>query len=409
MRIALMGSRGIPARYGGFETLAEELGTRLVERGHEVTAYCRVPHVDHEGSTYRGVRLVKLPTVRRKHLDTIVHTALSSTHALGQRYDVVLMFIAGNSPLSWIPRLAGQRVILHLDGLDWQRAKWGGLARHYIRWCEGLAPVMPDAFITDSAVVAEYYRDRFGRSPDAVIGYGGDVAQVPPGETLARFGLEARRYVLFVGRLVPENCVHHLVEACRNLDHGFRCVVVGDAPYQQEYIADLKRMAGPSTLFTGYVFGRDYRELAGNAYVFVEPSEVGGMHPAIVEAMALGNCVVANGIAENRETVGGAGLFYDGGRGGEALKPVLARLLEQPGEVERFREMALRRASEGFKWDQVVDQYEELFEQVRSRAVRREPSPASARAPWLPSTATRAPAFPPIDPGIVTPGRERRG
>jgi glycosyltransferase involved in cell wall biosynthesis len=374
MKIALMGSRGIPAAYGGFETLAEELGVRLAARGHDVTVYCRAPFVQYEADTYRGVRLITLPTVRRKHLDTITHTALSAVHALSERYDIVLMFIAGNSPLSWIPRLANQRVVLHVDGLDWRRAKWGMLAQQYIRWCEGLAPVLPDAFITDSPVVAQYYRDRFGRSPDAIIAYGGDLSYVPPGETLTRFGLDARRYLLFVGRLVPENCVHHLVEACRELDHGFRCLIVGDAPYEKEYIARLKRMAGPSTIFTGYVFGSAYRELSSNAFLVVEPSEVGGTHPAIVEAMGMGNCVVVNGIAENRETIGNAGIWYDGTEGSRALQAVLERLLQSPGEAERLRGLARQRVSQRFQWDRIVDQYEALFERVlvRDRAAIRE-------------------------------------
>jgi glycosyltransferase involved in cell wall biosynthesis len=377
MRIALMGGRGIPANYGGFETLMEELSVRLAARGHEVTVYCRVPHIQYAGSRYRGVRLVKLPTLHHKYLDTIVHTTLCAVHALTQRYDLVLMMIAGNSPISWIPRLAGQKVVLHVDGLDWQRAKWSSCARRYIRLCERLAAWLPNYFITDSGVVAAYYRDRMDRAPDALIGYGGHLGQVEPGDTLARFGLEPDRYVLFVGRLVPENCAHHLVEACQTLDHGFRCVVVGDAPYEEEYIDRLHTLASPNTVFTGYLFGQGYRELCSNAYLVVEPSEVGGTHPAIVEAMALGNCVVVNGIAENRETIGEAGLTYDGQRGSAALRLVLDHLLERPEEVERFRRRAREYASQHYRWRHIVDQYEAFFKRclgseagVEAQAVR---------------------------------------
>ncbi|HZS93491.1 MAG TPA: glycosyltransferase [Chloroflexota bacterium] len=407
MKIAMMGSRGIPAGYGGFETLAEELSVRLVERGHDVTVYCRVPHVSFDGNTYRGVRLVKLPTVRRKHLDTIAHTGLSAAHALSQGYDIVLMFIAGNSPLSPIPRIVGQRVVLHVDGLDWRRAKWGGIARRYIQWCETLAPILPDAFITDSAVVAEYYRDRFGRAPDAVIGYGGDATRVPPGETLANLGLEPRRYLLFVGRLVPENCVHHLVEACRDLDGGFRCVIVGDALYQEEYVSYLKQIAGRSTLFTGYVFGKGYRELASNAFVFVEPSEVGGTHPAIVEAMAMGNCVVVNGIAENRETIGDAGLAYDGERGSSSLEAVLRQLVESPSLVESYRRLARDRARQRFQWELIVDEYEELFERIRGLRDDRAPAGANAR-PQLVQTAGGT-VLRPLEAAVASQRKERAG
>ena len=368
MRIALMGGRGIPANYGGFETMMEELSAHLAARGHDVTVYCRVPHIQIAGNRYRGVRLVKLPTVRHKHLDTIVHTTLSALHALGQGYDLVLMVIAGNSIVSWIPRLAGQKVILHVDGLDWRRAKWGAWAARYIQAAEHLALRLPNAFITDSQVVSAYYQNRFQRAPAAVIAYGADIGRLPPGETLSRFGLEPRRYVLFVGRLVPENCVHHLVEACQGLDSGYRCVVVGDAPYQADYIAHLRRLAGPSTLFTGYVFGQGYRELCSNAYLFVEPSEVGGTHPALLEAMALGNCVVANGIPENREALGDAGLVYDGRLGSAGLKPVLDHLLASPHTVDAYRARALAHADAHYRWEQITDRYEELFGRILRKA-----------------------------------------
>lgn len=364
MRIAIMGGRGIPANYGGFETLMEELSANLVTRGHDVTVYCRVPHIRYADAQYRGVRLVKLPTIRHKHLDTLVHTTLSALHALGQNYDLVLMVIAGNSLVSWIPRLAGQKVILHVDGMDWRRAKWGPWAKRYIQTCERLALTLPTHFITDSPVVSAYYQNRFHRTPDGVIAYGADIGPLPAGETLSQFGLTPRRYILFVGRLVPENCVHHLVEACQSLDSGFRCVIVGDAPYEQEYIEYLHHLAGPATVFTGYVFGQGYRELCSNAYAFVEPSEVGGTHPALLEAMALGNCVVANGIPENREAMGDAGLVYDGSRGAEALRQVLDQLLASPALVERYRQRAQQYAHQHYQWEHITDQYEALFQRV---------------------------------------------
>ncbi len=364
MKIALMGGRGIPANYGGFETLMEELGAHLAARGHAVTVYCRTPHISYTGTHYRGVRLVKLPTLRHKHLDTLVHTTLSAMHALGQGYDLVLMVIAGNSLVSWIPRLAGQKVLLHVNGLDWQRAKWGRWAGRYIRLAERLALHLPNAFMTDSEVVATYYRNRFERAPDAVIAYGADIGRLPPGATLAQWGLQPRRYILFVGRLVPENCVHHLVEACRRLDSGFRCVIVGDAPYQADYIAHLHSLAGPNTLFTGYVFGQGYRELCSNAYLFVEPSEVGGTHPALLEAMALGNCVIANGIPENRESIGAAGLTYDGSQGSASLQPLLEQLLAAPHTVETYRQLALAHAAARYRWEEITDQYEALFMRI---------------------------------------------
>ncbi len=363
MKIAMIGTRGIPASYGGFETCAEELGARLAARGHDVTVYCRSHHIQYAEPMYRGVRLVKLPTIANKYLDTITHTTLSTLHALGQRYDVVLMFIAGNSPVSFLPRLAGQRVVLNVDGLDWKRQKWPPPAKRYIQFAEWLATKLPDSVVTDSKQVREYYRERWN-AETTYIAYGADVERAAPGEFLAKFGLEPRGYVLFVGRLVPENCAHHLVNAFKQLRTDMPCVIVGDAPYANAYIQELKASAGRNVIFTGYLFGQGYRELSSHAYAFVETSEVGGTHPALLEAMAFGNCVVVNDTRENLETLGDAGLQYSGARGAEHLAQVLQELLDNPTRAEEYRCRAQERVKKYFSWDVITDEYEALFKRM---------------------------------------------
>jgi glycosyltransferase involved in cell wall biosynthesis len=279
---------------------------------------------------------------------------------------VALYFIAGNSPVTWIPRLVGTKTILNVDGLDWKREKWPPLAKKYIQLAEYLATRLPTRCLTDSQVVQAYYQDRFGVALP-VIPYGSDVEIVPPGNTLAQFGLEPDKYILFVGRLVPENCAHHLVEAFEGLDTDFKCAIVGDAVYAADYIADLKARAqkDPRIVFTGFVFGQRYYELGSNAYAFVETSCVGGTHPALLEAMGFGNCVVAHDTAENRETIADAGLVYDGGMGGESLRRELHRLLTDPERVEEYRKRARQRAQRYYTWEAVTDAYERLCYQVR--------------------------------------------
>ncbi|GAB4564348.1 MAG: hypothetical protein Kow0047_14020 [Anaerolineae bacterium] len=246
MRIALPGTRGVPASYSGFETCAEKLGSRLAARGHEVTVYCRPHHVTYRGDTYRGMRLVRLPTIANKHLDTIVHSFLSSCHALTQGYDV---------------------------------------------------------------------------------------------------------------------CLYLLVEAFQGLDTDMRCVIVGDAPYAEGYKAYLRELAtrDPRVVLTGYQFGQAYHELGSNAYVFVETSGVGGTHPAVLEAMAFGRCVVVNDTPENLETIGDAGLSYSGARGASALREVLMTLVRDPSLVTEYGERAAARVARHYSWDAVTDQYEALF------------------------------------------------
>ncbi len=365
MKIALMGTRGVPASYSGFETCVEQLGQRLVERGHEVTVYCRSHHITYEGDYYKGMRLVKLPTIANKYLDTMVHSFISSIHALTQGYDIALYFIAGNSPVTWIPRLVGTKTLLNVDGLDWKREKWPTLAQKYIQFSEYLATKLPNIYLTDSRVVQGYYQDRFNSTPP-YIPYGSEIQQLPPGDVLSQFRLEPEQYILFVGRLVPENCAHHLVEAFRNLQTDKKCVIVGDAPYAEAYIADLKAKAAddPRIVFTGYVFGDGYHELGSNAYIFVETSGVGGTHPALVEAMAFGSCVITHDTPENLETIGEAGFAYNGRSGATDLQQQLSQLLQEPDTVATYQQLAQQRAQMYYTWEAVTDAYEALFQQL---------------------------------------------
>jgi glycosyltransferase involved in cell wall biosynthesis len=362
LRIALAGTRGVPARYSGFETCAEQLGARLVERGHHVTVYCRAHHSPVSDPIYRGMRRITVPTIRQKYLDTLVHAALSTVDALARRFDVILYFIAGNSPLVWVPRLVGTRTVLNVDGLDWRRDKWPAAAKQYLQVAERLATWLPNACVTDSHVVQAYYRERFHHDP-VYIPYGSELERRPPGETLARFGLTPGRYVLFVGRLVAENCVHHLVDAFPLVPTDFKCVVVGGASYADDYIRLLqqKAAADPRIVLTGYLFGDGYQELGSNCAVFVETSGVGGTHPALVEAMAFDRCVIVHDTPENLETIADTGRSYVGAGGPQALAPVLRELVDREDLRAALGEAAGRRARTQYTWTAVTDAYEQLF------------------------------------------------
>jgi len=367
MRVALLGTRGVPAAYSGFETAVENLGVRLAERGHDVTVYCRPHMVGRRSGVYRGMRLVYLPSVRSKHLDTFVHTLLSTLHmACIARRDVAFYFIAGNSPFAGLSRLAGIPSILNVDGLDSRRAKWSRLAKSYIRWAEHMAPRFASRVITDSRVLQDIYRQEHGAETE-YIPYGADVPVTQSLEHLERFGLHPRGYLLFVGRLVPENNAHVLLEAFEGLESELRLVIVGDAPYADDYQATLKRTSDPRVVFTGYVFGEGYHELARNAAIFVVPTEVGGTHPVLVEAMAAGNCVVVNDHPPNLEVIGDAGIAYRGAGGAAALRDVLRDLLARPEEVEAYRQAAAARAAAMFSWDAVTDAYVRLAEGLLGR------------------------------------------
>ncbi len=366
LRIAMMGSRGIPASYSGFETCVEQLSVRLVERGHRVTVYCRSHHITSRAKTYKGVRLVRLPTIPSKHFDTIAHTLLSMLHGELRRYDVVYICGVGNAPLAFIPRLVGKPTIVNVDGADWQRGKWGGFARRYLRFAERAATRMPTTIIADSHVVEHYYQEHF-QKPSVFIPYGSDVPRLPPGEALQRFELRPDGYLLWVGRLVPENNAHEVIAAYQALGGpatGLQLCVVGDAPYSTDYITRLKANAGPGVVFTGYVFGDGYHELGANARAYVFASGVGGTHPALLEAMAFGNCVIVNDMAANLETVGDAAIPYRGAEGAADLARVLGEVIVQPARIEEYRRRAAHRAATVYSWDAVTDQYEALFSEL---------------------------------------------
>ena len=365
MNVAILGTRGIPASYSGFETAVEQITSRLTARGHRGTVYCR-PHVVDPGiRTWKGAQLVHLPTVRNKYLDTFVHTLLSAAHAARRepRPDVALFFIAGNSPLCLITRTAGIPTVINVDGLDSDRRKWNRFAKSYLRSAERLAPRLATRAITDSHAVAQIYERRYGRAI-GVVPYGAEVPADVRSDVLERLGLEPRRYVLFVGRLEPENNPHLLVEAWARIPStvtkGMKLVVVGGAPYASEYINRVRRAADPRVIFPGYVFGPGYWELQRGAYLFCAPTEVGGTHPVILEALAAGNCVLVNDYRPNAETVGDAGVYFSGAEGVPDLARQLERLLKEPDKVEDYRRRALERAKL-YSWDAVTSAYEQLL------------------------------------------------
>jgi len=362
LNIAIMGMRGIPANYGGFETFAEELSTRLVQRGHNVSVYCRSNNVQYSDSEYKGVRLVILPTLRSKYLDTVAHTFLCVFHALRKKFDAVLICNSVNSVFSIVPRLAGQKVAVNVDGLEWQRAKWNRIGKGVYRVSEFLATFLPDHIVTDSRTIQAYYHRKFGKG-STFIPYGAPDTRVKGDDVLKLYGLKPRKYVLYVSRLEPENNAHVVVRAFEKTKTRLKLVVVGDAPYNPKYIQDLMSTTDKRILFTGYVFGQGYRELQSNAYCYVQATEVGGTHPALLEGMGYGNCVVANDVPEHREVLGDAGVYFRTKKNDD-LVIKMQTLLDNPGEVERYRKKASARARELYSWEGVTTDYERLFRKM---------------------------------------------
>ena len=366
MRIAILGTRGIPANYGGFETFAEHLSTRLAARGHAVTVYCRAHYTSPRELEFQGVRLKVLPTIRHKYFDTIVHSFLSALHSVPRRYDAALICNAANAPFASILRLAGTPVALNVDGLEHKRKKWNSIARRYYLLAERLATILPNETVTDARVIQEYYLARY-RVASTMIAYGAEVERRPD-PTVRRWRVEPNRYVLYVSRLEPENNAHLVIEAFKRVRTAHKLLIVGDAPYARDYIADLKARARRDRriIFTGFVFGRDYRALQQNAYCYVHATEVGGTHPALLEAMGFGNCVLTLAAPENMEAIGDAGIAY---ADENDLAEKLQRVLRDGSLVHSYRNRAQARVQEVYDWDYVVDQYERLFAEMAGKPI----------------------------------------
>jgi glycosyltransferase involved in cell wall biosynthesis len=357
MKIAILGTRGVPASYGGFETFAQQLGRRLVERGHEVTVYGRSRSVPRGLRRHQGMRIVRLPAPRSKYLETVVHTIFSAFHVLTTGQDVVYVCNSANVPAVVLLLLGRQRVVLNVDGLEWQRAKWNRVGRAYYRWCAWIAARLPVEVVTDALVIQAYYRTAYGRATH-YFPYGTDLEPVEDDGTLGRLRIAARTYVLYVSRLEPENNAHVVIDAYANVETSLPLVIVGDAPYADGYIASLHDRADDRVRFVGAIYGRGYDVLRSHAALYVQATEVGGTHPALVEAMGFGNAIIANDVPEHRETLGEGGRYYSGVAG---LSAAIAELLADEAEADRLRAAAHRRAKERFSWESIVTDYERWF------------------------------------------------
>lgn len=362
LRVALVGSRGVPARYGGYETFFAELAPRLVARGFDVTVYGRTHSVRGRRKSFRGARLVNLPSLRTKHLDTPVHTLLSCLHAAGERYDAALVVNSANALFLPLLSAAGTPSVLNVDGIEKRRAKWGAFGRAVYALSERLACTLPDLLVTDAEVIRAHYLRRYG-APSTVVTYGVDARPLWQSGTLRRLGLAKRGYFLYVSRFEPENNPHRVAAAYRGVGGELPLAMVGGAPYASRFIESFTRDADPRLRFPGPIYGRGYRQLLSHALAYVHATEVGGTHPALVEAMGYGNCVVVHDTPENREVAGDAAIYFDAACPA-SLAAALERVRRHPEEASERGASAAARARARFDWESIAGRYAGLLRQI---------------------------------------------
>ena len=365
--VAILGTRGIPANYGGFETFAERLALHLVNRGVPVTVYCRAHHatVDRE---WNGVKLVRLPTIKNKYLDTVIHTALSAVHLmLRSRTRDVVLCNAANAPVLPLLRLGRRRVVMNVDGLEWRRGKWGVAGRAWYRMGEWLSVRAANVLVTDADEVRSYYRVRHDRD-SVMIPYGAD--PLPRGLSLPpELDVQPNSYALYVSRWEPENNPLLVARAHAAARSSMPIVMLGKATYDDALDASVRKAAASNAVLPGPVFGDGYRALQSNARCYVHATEVGGTHPALIEAMGAGNLCLVLDTPENREVAGTDAWYF----GYEAeLVALLRKVGEMPDDELRSLGLAAQeRAARLFSWQAVGDAYLTLLRGGRAPATDR--------------------------------------
>ncbi|HEX9912326.1 MAG TPA: glycosyltransferase family 4 protein [candidate division Zixibacteria bacterium] len=359
MKIAFIGQKGIPATYGGVEDFTEKVALRLSKKGHQVTVYCRPYYTQIEGE-YKGVGLKKIKSIKTKHLDAISHTLFSSLDTLFKDYDLINYQGIGPSSLSFLPRLNSKtKVVVTIHSLDWKRKKWGPLAKTLLRVAEYPSVFFPHKVATVSQELKSYLEKRFKR----------EIFKFTPGidppnyrepQRIKRFGLEKEKFILFLGRLVPEKGCQYLLEAFKDLDTDYKLFVAGNGFFSEDYLKKLHLYKSERIIFGGFVEKEVLDELFTNAYLYVLPSEVEGVPQTLLQALSYGRGVLASDIPENKEVMDKWG-FYFRNKDVKDLKENLASLLNDKELVLNGGNQRSSYVKSKFSWDRTADDLEKLF------------------------------------------------
>jgi glycosyltransferase involved in cell wall biosynthesis len=361
LRVAFIGGRGVISRYSGVESYYEEAGKRLARMGHEVTVYCRT-YFTPQQAAHNGMHLVRLPTIPSKHLDTLVHTFLSTIHAMFGDYDIVHYQCLGPALFSFLPRWFGKRTVVTVQGLDWQRRKWGKLASAVLRLGEQASVKLPDTTMVVSRTLQQYYRARYGVEPRYVPN-GARVQQRRKSDHLAAWGLEPDGYVLFLGRFSPEKNCDLLIQAYEQIDTPVKLVLAGGSSHCADYVKRILEHQNDRVVVLEWISGELLDELLTNAMLFVLPSQLEGLSLALLEAMGAGVCVLASDIPENCEAVEGAGFTF---RRGDAddLQRMIRLLLSEPAIRKAAAGRGRERVHKHYRWDRVAREVAAVYAEL---------------------------------------------
>lgn len=359
MKIAIIGTRGIPAHYGGFETCAEEISIGLVNKGHRVTVYCRYGNEPGKPKNYKNVNLIYVPHLDSKNIGTISHSLCALIHSLFCKYNVTLVFNVGLAPLCIIPKVFGKKIILNVDGLEWKRKKWGSVAKKYFLFCEIIAHYFTDAIITDSKAIQKYYEQKYNVK-STYIAYGANIDKSRDNSILSKYNVTKNEYFFIASRLEPENNADLIIEAFAKLKTNKKLIIAGGANYKSSYIEKLKKIKDKRIKLLGPIYNENHiRELHCNCFAYIHGNEVGGTNPALLKAMGYGNCVIALNVSYNKEVLRDSGFYFEKSK--VSLMDTLVKLLNNSKLVLKYRKKAITRIKKTYLWEKIVNEYENLI------------------------------------------------
>ena len=355
MKIAVIGTRGVPARYGGFETCAQELSVGLVKKGHSVFVYSRFGNEKVNPKTYKRVRLVYIPHIDSKNVGTLSHAFFSFIHSLFQNYDMILAFNVGIAPLCIIPKLFAKKIILNVDGLEWKRRKWGWLGKTYFKICERLASHVIDGIITDSKSIKKYYKDNY-HTLTKYISYGAYIGKSQKNGILKKYSLRPFDYFLIVSRLEPENNADLIIKAFKQIKTNKNLVIIGNVPYKSQYVEELKKLTDSRVKFLSPIYDKDHlKELYCDCYAYIHGNEVGGTNPALLQALGYCSCVLTINVPFNREVVKNSAILFE--KSTKDLKEKMEYILKNPDVRRTYQKKAVERIKNYYQWEKVIDDY----------------------------------------------------
>ena len=376
-RVAFIGARGVVSKYSGIETYYEEVGPRLAQKGYDVAAYCRT-YFTPDLAVYKGMRLVRLPTIRTKHLETLVHTLLSTIHAMFSRCEIVHFHALGPALFSFLPRLAGKKTVVTVQGLDWQRKKWGWFAAATLQAGEWASARFPNRTMVVSKILQERYRNLYGTEA-VYVPNGTAIRSRSSSAQLSKWGLQPGQYILFLGRFSPEKNCHLLIEAYQRLATPVKLVLAGGSSHTDGYAEQLHKHANGNLVFLEWVSGDALNELLTNAALFVLPSDLEGMSLALLDAMGARVCTLTSDIPENRELIENVGFTFRPGDVAD-LARMLALLIPDEEIRKSAGEKARQRVQEQFLWPEIARQVSEVYEELLGvKRIHRPPLPEPAR------------------------------